>query len=71
MQKNFFKFVSILKANDENRRILIRIRTPFFIGMDPRIRIHTKMSWIRNTGRSKGFSYHFCLLMEGSGSIPD
>jgi hypothetical protein len=25
-------------------------------GMDPRIRIHTKMSWIRNTGKFKRFS---------------
>jgi hypothetical protein len=31
-------FVDILKANDENSKIRIRIR------------IHTKMSWIRNTG---------------------
>jgi hypothetical protein len=23
---------------------------PLVRGMDPRIRIHTKMSWIRNTG---------------------
>ncbi len=29
-----------MKVNDENSRIR---------GMDPRIRIHTKMSWIRNT----------------------
>jgi hypothetical protein len=39
---NYF-FVGILKVND-----------PFVSGMDPRIhiriRIHTKMSWIRNTG---------------------
>ncbi len=50
-QKNFYKnlfFVSILKVNDVNRRIRIRIH------MDPRnqIRIHTKISWIRNTGLS-------------------
>ncbi len=34
-----------MKVNDENSRIRIRIRS-----MDPRIRIHTKMSWIWNTG---------------------
>jgi hypothetical protein len=42
-----------LKVNDENRRIRIRIRIRIQVrGMDPRIRIHTKMSWIRNTGTS-------------------
>ncbi len=46
MQKNFFFnlfFVGILKVNDENPDPLVK-------GMDPRIRIriHTKMSWIRN-----------------------
>ena len=42
--KKLFFFASILKVNDENRRIRIR-------GMEPRIRIriHPKMSWIRNT----------------------
>jgi hypothetical protein len=39
-----------LKFNDENSRIRIQIRIRFIRGMDPRIRIHTKMSWIRNTG---------------------
>ncbi len=43
-------FVGILKFNDENSRIRIQIRIRFIRGMDPRIRIHTKMSWIRNTG---------------------
>jgi hypothetical protein len=38
-------FVGILKVNDENRRIRIRIR------------IHTNMSWIRNTGLFQ-FSYN-------------
>jgi hypothetical protein len=28
---------------------------PFVRGMDPRIRIHTKMSWIRNTGSRQFF----------------
>jgi hypothetical protein len=36
--KNYF-FVGVLKVNDENSRIRIQIR----------IRIHTKISWIRNT----------------------
>ncbi len=51
-------FVGILKVYDENSRIRIRIRDPdpdpLVRGMDPRIRIririHTKMSWIQNTG---------------------
>jgi hypothetical protein len=37
----FLFFVSVLKINDENSRIRIRIW------------IHTKMSWIRNTGPSR------------------
>jgi hypothetical protein len=45
-QKNFFlKFVfcwHLVQVNDENSRI--RIQDPLVIGMDPRIRIHTKMS---------------------------
>jgi hypothetical protein len=44
-----------LKVNDENRRIRIQDPdpnpNPLVRGMDPRIRIHTKMSWIRNTDR--------------------
>jgi hypothetical protein len=48
-------FWGILKVSDENRRIRIRIRDPdpnpdpLNRGMDPRIRINTKMSWIHNT----------------------
>ncbi len=34
---------------DENNRIRIQDPDPFVRGMDPWIRIHTKMSWIRNT----------------------
>jgi hypothetical protein len=34
-------------------RIRIRIRIPLVRGMDPRIRIHPKMSWIRNTAFAK------------------
>jgi hypothetical protein len=42
-----------LKVNDENSRIRIQDpdpnSDPLARTMDPRIRIHTKMSWIRNT----------------------
>jgi hypothetical protein len=47
-------FVGILKVNDEKRRIRIQDPDPdpdpdpLVRGMDPRIRIHSKMSWIRN-----------------------
>jgi hypothetical protein len=46
------KNLGILKVNDENSRIRIQEpdADPFVRGMDPRIRIHTKMSRIRNTG---------------------
>jgi hypothetical protein len=49
----------MLKVNDENSRIQIQDPDldPLVRGMDPRIRIHTKISWIRNTGedtRSEG-----------------
>jgi hypothetical protein len=44
-------FSGILKVNDENSRIqdLDLDPDPLVRGMDPRIRILTKMSWIRNT----------------------
>ncbi len=47
-----FVFAGILKINDENSRIRIQDPDPdpLVRGMDPRIRIHPKMSWIRNTG---------------------
>jgi hypothetical protein len=38
-RKNFFKICFLLVDPD-----------PLVRGMDPRIRIYTKMSWIRNTG---------------------
>jgi hypothetical protein len=49
--KNKF-FASILNVNDENSRIRIRDPDPdpLVRSMDPRIRIHPKMSWIPNTG---------------------
>jgi hypothetical protein len=53
-QKNCVKklvFAGILKVSDENNRIRIQDPDPLVRGMDPRIRIriHPKMSWIRNT----------------------
>jgi hypothetical protein len=61
-QKMFF--VGILKVNDEKSRIRIQDPDPdpdsnpdpLVRGMDPRIRIriHSKMSWIRNTGQKYG-----------------
>jgi hypothetical protein len=48
-------FVGILKVYDENSRNRIQDLDPdpnpdpLVRGMDPGIRIHTKMSWIRNT----------------------
>ncbi len=49
VEKTFF--AGILKVSDENSRMRIRIQDPdpLVRGMDPRIRIHPKMSWIRNT----------------------
>ncbi len=54
MQKHFLKklvsgSVGILKVNDENRRIQIISQR------HPRIRIHTKMSWIRNTASEETY----------------
>ncbi len=44
-----YLFVGILKVNDENSRIRIQDPDPLVRGMDLRIRIYTKMSWIHNT----------------------
>jgi hypothetical protein len=44
--KNLF-FVGILKVIDE--KSWIQDPDPLVRCMDPRIRIHTKLSWIRNT----------------------
>jgi hypothetical protein len=52
-----------LKVNDENSRIWIQDPDPnpdpdpLDRGMDPRIRIHPKMSWIRNTESSYRIGY--------------
>ncbi len=48
--------VDILKVTDENSRI------PLFRGMDPRIGIHTKISWIRNTALKSMDPHHVKLL---------
>jgi hypothetical protein len=55
-QKNLVKtflYVGFFKVNDENSRIRIQDPDPVVRGLDPRIRIririHIKMSWIRNT----------------------
>jgi hypothetical protein len=45
----------ILKVDDENSRVRIQDPDPLVRGMDSRIQIHTKMSWIRNTA----FISHF------------
>jgi hypothetical protein len=63
-RKNLF-FAGILKVSDENSRIRIQDPDPdpLVRGTDPRIRIHPKMSWIRNTdfrlylGRITNFLY--------------
>ena len=64
MLKNKF-FAGILKVNDQNSRIRIQDPDPdpLVRGMDPRIRIHPKMSWIRNTGRNRNF------LTSGTGTV--
>jgi hypothetical protein len=56
--KNFFKlnlferFLKVFKVNDENSQIRSHDPDPdpLVKGMDLRIRIHTKISWICNTG---------------------
>ncbi len=59
MQENFFKKISFLLAS---WRSMMKVKgsghpdpnpVPLVRGMDPRIRMHTKMSWIRNTGYCK------------------
>jgi hypothetical protein len=51
--KIFFFLAGILKVNDKNSRIRIQDpdpdSDPLVRAMVPRIRIHPKMSWIRNT----------------------
>jgi hypothetical protein len=54
-------FAGILKFNDEKSRNRIQDPDPDppVRGMDPRIRIHPKMSWIRNTAFSARVSSDF------------
>jgi hypothetical protein len=51
---NYF-FAGLLKVSDENSSIRIQDPDPLVRGMEPRIRIriHLKMSWIRNTDKKK------------------
>ncbi len=54
-----------MKVHDENSRIRIQDPDPdpLVRGMDPRIRIHPEMSWIRNTGANNGnfwFTFYVC-----------
>jgi hypothetical protein len=52
-------FVGILKVNDEKSRIRIQDPDPdpLVRGMDPRIRILSKMPWIRNNVSKYGYGY--------------
>jgi hypothetical protein len=51
-QKFFFKLVFCWRLEGQWRKQ--HDPYPLVRGIDPRIRIHTKMSWIRNTGRQVG-----------------
>jgi hypothetical protein len=55
-----------LKVNDENSRDPDPDPDPLVRGMDPRIRIHPKMSWIRNTAGD-----HLIMNPPGSRSYLD
>jgi hypothetical protein len=63
---NKTSFFHILRVSDENNRIRIQDPDPnldpLVRGMDPRIqiRIHTKMSWIRNTEVHKVYMHFRC-----------
>jgi hypothetical protein len=65
-------FAGILKVNDENSRIRMQDPDPnpdpLVRGMDPRIRIriHPKMSWIRNTGDRDANRENLHMDMSGS-----
>jgi hypothetical protein len=52
MFKQKLFFVGILKVNDEKSRIRIQDPDQLVRGMDSRIRIHSKMLWIRNTAKN-------------------
>ncbi len=59
---------SVTKIAGSGSRIWIQDPDPDTLvrGMDPRIRIHTKMSWIRNTAFKTLF-----ILTDGVNSVPD
>ncbi len=46
-------FAGILTVSDENSTIRIQDPDPLVRGIYPRIRIHPKMAWIRNTAREE------------------
>jgi hypothetical protein len=48
---------SMTKIAGSGSRIGIQDPDPLDRGMDPRIRIHTKMSWIRNTDLLRGYGF--------------
>jgi len=60
-----------LKVNYENGRIRIQDPDPLVRGMDPRIRIriHTKMSWIRNTDCNNNFLGHRRKVLKTSNAF--
>jgi hypothetical protein len=68
--KNKF-FAGTLKVNDDNSRIRIQNPdpNPLVRGMDPRIRIriHPKMSWIRNTDYSTHELMKICSMPNKKG----
>jgi hypothetical protein len=63
-------FVATLKVNDENSRIRIQdldpdpYPDPLVRGMDPRIRIHTKISWICNTARNSLQCNKYAVILD-------
>jgi hypothetical protein len=65
--KNLY-LAGILKVNGENSRIRIQDPDPLVRGMDPRIRIriHPKISWIRNTG----WKAEFCMVAGRTYNVP-
>ncbi len=72
MLKNKF-FAGILMVNDENSKTRIQDPDPnpdpLVRGMDSRIRIriHPKMSWIRNTGSDEGWGSGQAASPAGTG----
>ncbi len=57
-----------MKVNDENSRIRILDPDPLVRGMDPRIRIRPKMSWIRNTAADTVGQFLKTTFSTGQGS---